>query len=453
MSKTTQESGKLKRSTVLSYALAAGTGSQFIGALVGTYISVFLTDTFGVPAAAVGIIMVIATIWDAINDPMMGSIADHTKSRWGRYRPYLLFIPIPLAIVTVLLFSNPDLSTTGKIAWTAVFYIAYGMLTTAIQIPFGAIINAVTDQESQRRRMVSSYTFVMGIVTTIASSFALVLIEIAGKGNTAKGYMIVLGIAGIILVLTNWFCFACTKEKFVNKEQPEPLLKQLKKLVKFKEIFPVLLIWCMGCLGFQSMMGSSVYYITYYVGNPNLIPTYMLVVSLVGLLGIVIMLPIFSKIFKEMKTGFMVSQGIAAVCFFILFFIGKNSIPLLYILSGIAAIFITMSNAYIPLIMTEMIDYVYFKAGDQLNATIGALRGFSYKCGVALSSGIMMFTLGATGYVANAPEQTASALMGINFVRFLVPVISAIIVIICLKFYPVTGKVKEEMKDLYINQR
>lgn len=453
MSKQKQENGKLKRSTAISYALAAGTGSQFIGALVGTYISVFLTDTFGVPAAAVGIIMVIATIWDAINDPMMGSIADHTKSRWGRYRPYLLFIPIPLAIVTVLLFSNPDLSTTGKIVWTAVFYIAYGMLTTAIQIPFGAIINAATAQESQRRRMVSSYTFVMGIVTTIASSFALVLIEIAGKGNTAKGYMIVLGIAGIVLVLTNWFCFACTKEKFVNKEQPEPLLKQLKKLVKFKEIFPVLLIWCMGCLGFQSMMGSSVYYITYYIGNPALIPTYMLVVSLVGLLGIVIALPIFSRIFKEMRTGFMVSQGLAAICFLILFFIGKNSIPLLYVLSGIAAIFITMSNAYIPLIMTEMIDYVYYKNGDQLNATIGALRGFSYKCGVALSSGIMMFTLGATGYVANAPTQTSTALIGINFVRFLVPVISAIIVIICLKFYPVTGKVKEDMKDLYINQR
>ena len=453
MGEKTKNGEKLKLSTVISYALAAGTGSQFIGAVVGTYLTVFLTDTIGVPAGAAGVIMVIATIWDAINDPMMGSLADRTKTRWGRYRPYLLFVPIPLVLVTVLLFSSPDLSTTGKIIWTAVFYILYGMLTTAIQIPFGALINAVTDQESQRRRMVSAYTVVMGIVTTIASSFALIFIGAAGKGNTSKGYMIVLGTAGVILILTNWLCFACTKEKFVNREQPVGLGKQLKKLVKCKEIYPVLLIWCMGCLGFQSMMGSSVYYITYYIGNPALIPTYMLVVSLVGLLGIAFVLPIFSKLFKEMKTGFMVSQGIAAVCFLILFFVGKNSVPLLYILSGIAAVFATMSNAYIPLIMTEMIDYIYFKTGDQLNATIGALRGFSYKCGLALSSAVLTFTLGATGYVANAAQQTSSALTGINFVRFMVPVISAVIVIICLKVYPVSGAVKEKMKDLYIDQR
>lgn len=441
--------GVLKRSTVLSYALGFGSGNQFVSAIVGTYISIFLTDTFGVPAAAVGVIMVVATIWDAVYSLIVGGLADRTNTRFGRYRPYLLFLPIPLGVATVALFSCPDLTVGGKIAWTAGFYFLYSMLATALQIPYGAIINAVTDQESQRQRMISAYTTTMGIATTLASSFAMVFIELTGKGDTAKGYMIVLAIAGVVTVITSWLCFGTTKERFISQTKPESVLVQVKKLLRLREIYPVILVWCMGFISFQCMMSASTYYITYYIGNAALIPTYMLVISLVGLMGIVVVLPIFARCFKEMRVGFMVSQGIGAVCSLALFFVGGRSLPLLYILSGIAAICFTMSNAYIPMMVSEVIDYVYYKTGEQLNATIGALRGFANKCGAALTSGILMFTLSLTGYVDNAPRQTDLVLNGIGFVRFIVPAITAVIVIVCLKFYPVTPKIKSEMKDLY----
>lgn len=140
----------------------------------------FLTDTFGVPAAAVGVITVVASIWDAVNDPMMGAIADRTNTRWGKYRPYFLFVPAALTVVVVLLFANPNIGTTGKIIWTAVFYVLYGMLRTAIEIPSGALINAVTDEPSERNKMINAYTMVMGICTTIATSFGLSLVSFFG---------------------------------------------------------------------------------------------------------------------------------------------------------------------------------------------------------------------------------------------------------------------------------
>ena len=151
---------KLKLSTILSYALATGSGYQIMGSLVGAYLMIFLTDTFGVPAGAVGVITVVASVWDAINDPMMGTIADRTKSRWGKYRPYFLFIPAILTVVVVLLFASPNIGTHGKIIWTAVFYILYGMLRTAIEIPSGALINAVTDEPSERSKMINAYTMI-----------------------------------------------------------------------------------------------------------------------------------------------------------------------------------------------------------------------------------------------------------------------------------------------------
>ncbi len=441
--------GNLSRMTVLSYALGYGSGKQFICAIVGTYISVFLTDTFGVSAAVVGVIMVVATIWDAVYSLILGGLADRTNTRFGRYRPYLLVVPIPLSIATVALFSCPDLTSTGKIIWTAVFYFIFSMLVTTMQIPYGAIINAVTNLEDQRQRMIGAYTTTMGIATTIASSFALVFIEVLGKGDTARGYMSMLAIAGVIMIITSWMCFGTTKERFVSHTAPEPLLTQIKKLVKIKALLPILLVWCMGAISFQCMMSASVYYINYYIGNPALMPTYMLVISLIGLMGIVIVLPIFSKLFHEMRTGFMVSQGIGAVSSLLLFFFGGYNIVLLYILSGISAIFFTMSQAYIPMMVSETIDYVYFRTGEQLNATIGAMRGFANKCGSALTSGILMFTLSLTGYEANAPAQTDLALFGIDFARFLVPAITAVIVIVCLRFYPVNRQVKQEMAGLY----
>ena len=104
----------------ISWALGQATGRQLITAQVSTYILIFMTDVFGDPAAAAGVIMTAATVWDAINDPIMGGLADRTKSRWGTYRPYLLLIPLPLSIVSVLLFAEPDLSTTGIIVYAAV---------------------------------------------------------------------------------------------------------------------------------------------------------------------------------------------------------------------------------------------------------------------------------------------------------------------------------------------
>lgn len=109
-----------------------------------------MTDTFGVPVGAAGLIMTCATIWDAINDPMIGSLSDRTRTRWGTYRPYLLFVPLPLAIVSVLMFAAPNLSTNGKIVYMAVVFICFGMLVTAIEIPYNAILPTMSKDEMEK---------------------------------------------------------------------------------------------------------------------------------------------------------------------------------------------------------------------------------------------------------------------------------------------------------------
>lgn len=437
--------------TVISYAMSYGSGYQIMGSLVGSYLMVFLTDTFGVPAAAVGVIMVLASIWDAINDPMMGVIADKTHTRFGKYRPYFLWVPVCLTVVVVLLFASPNLSTRGKIIWTAVFYVGYGMLRTAIEIPCNALINAVTDKESERGRMISAYTFVMGIFTTLTTSFALSLVTLFGGKNTAKGYMIVMAIAGIMMTVSCWACFANTKEVYTapKEKNPQPLGKQMKALFKVRGLLSAIIIWLAGFIGYNIMMSSSVYYVMYCLCRPDLITPYMLTISVSGLVGIVFVIPAFMRTLHSTKKGFILSQALMLVCNLICWIFSQN-IFIIFIFSALAVLFATMFMVYGSMVMTEVSDMAYLQTGVQMNGMIGALKGFSNKCGIAAANGIISAVLAATGYIANAIGQEPTAtVQGITAVRFAVPAAMALIAVVALVFYPITEEVKKKFQGLY----
>ena len=442
---------KLKLSTILSYALATGSGYQIMGSLVGAYLMIFLTDTFGVPAGAVGVITVVASVWDAINDPMMGTIADRTKSRWGKYRPYFLFIPAILTVVVVLLFASPNIGTHGKIIWTAVFYILYGMLRTAIEIPSGALINAVTDEPSERSKMINAYTMVMGICTTIATSFGLSLVSLFGGDNTAKGYMIVVGLAGVIMTITCWMCFATTKETCVQHNEQKPLLEEIKNLFHVKGLLSVIAVWLAAYTAYNIMMSSSVYYIMYCLCRPDLISVYMLDVSLIGLLGIIIV-PLFMKLFHKTQKAFAISQVAVIICD-ILIVIFHGNMAVLFACSGVASMFATASMPFSAMMMTEMTDLVLIDSGRVVNGTMAALKGFSNKAGIAISSAIVSFTLAATGYIANAIGQEPQAVItGITVARFVVPAICGVVIILALVKYPITDEVRQKVRAVYEKQ-
>lgn len=449
--KSVNKDGHLSMKTVISYAMSYGSGYQIMGSLVGSYLMVFLTDTFGVPAAAVGVIMVLASIWDAINDPMMGVIADKTHTRFGKYRPYFLWVPACLTVVVVLLFASPNLSTHGKIIWTAVFYVGYGMLRTAIEIPCNALINAVTDKESERGRMISAYTFVMGIFTTLTTSFALSLVSLFGGGNTSKGYMIIMAIAGVIMTLSCWACFANTKEVYSapKPENPMPFGQQLKALFKVHGLIPALIVWVAGYIAYNIMMSSSVYYVMYSLCRPDLITPYMLTISLSGLIGIVFVVPLFAKRFHSTRKGFILSQALMLLCNVICYFCSHN-IAVIFIFSGLALVFATMFMVYGSMIMTEVSDMAYFQSHIQMNGIIAALKGFSNKCGIAAANGIVSAVLAATGYVANAiGHEPMATVRGITAVRFLAPAAMGLVAVIALFIYPITEEVKKKFNGLY----
>lgn len=433
------EKKELSFSEKISWAIGLSTGRQFITAMISTYILVFMTDVFGIAAGAAGLIMTLATVWDAINDPILGGLADRTRTRWGTYRPYLLFVPLPLAIVATLLFAAPDLSAAGKVAYTAILYICYGMLVTCIEIPFYALLPTMTKNEMERNDTISLGTFIASLVILVVTSFTTNLVEVLGNGDTAMGYMLLALIGSVFMCITSWLAFAKCKERYtVEKSDEVPARQALVELFKVKEIYPMLIFWCVGCILFNLIMASSVYYCMYYLMNPALIASYMLTINIAGMVGVMLLMPIILRAVKgSMKKAVIFTQTISAVCFLICYFIAGQNVTAIYVFTFIGAMFATMTNAFRPMTVVGMTDYVLKTTGNQLNGTISAIGGFAYKCGTALSNALLAGMLAATGYVAGAIGQQPDAFMtGINSVRFLIPFIATIIYIALILFYP-----------------
>ena len=162
-------------------------GSQFIWSLISSYLTLYYTDVVGLLPAGISFIMLIARIWDAVNDPMFGAIAENTNSKMGRYRPYILFGAPILAVLNCLTFLNLDLSSTGKILWCAITYIGCGMAYTAVNISVGCLANSMTADNRQRVSLNAFRGIMGGIVQILMGAVTMPMIMKFGQGSTSDG--------------------------------------------------------------------------------------------------------------------------------------------------------------------------------------------------------------------------------------------------------------------------
>lgn len=431
----------------ISYALSYNGGAMLVSATIASYFSVFMTDTMAIPAAAASVLMFIATLWDAVNDPIMGTVCDRTRSRWGRYRPYFIIFPPIYAIVSCLLFLNPQgLSINAKIMYVAVLYIMWGMLYTILTMPWNAILPASVKDSNTRNRIVQISGMCMAVAFAIASSFTNPLVEAFGGS-----YVPLMAIYGIICIVMYFILFKTSEERYiVEKEEKRSVLQDLKTLLKHKELFSVIIVWMMSSLGYGLMFGASVYYIMYYIGNPALITTYMLTVSVGAVVSMMVLMGVLLTVFKgSVVKAFQFSQAVTFVCYVILFLFGSKNLVLLYVLTFLATAFSSMEQAMINILVNDTCDYIILKDGVALNGTISSIKGFAQKCGSTLSNSGILAVLAVTGYVAGAiGQQPATAMFGINLLRFGIPALTCVIIIVCLAMYPIS-KYYDEIKKMH----
>jgi sugar (glycoside-pentoside-hexuronide) transporter len=441
----------VSKSFILFHSTSVNGTAMLMAAVIASYFAVFMTDTIKIPAATASAIMLIATFWDAVNDPMMGIMADRTRTKWGRYRVYFIIAPILLTVFGTAIWINPDLPLSGKVAYVLICYIGYGMTVTMYTMPQMSILPAYVEDNKKRNMIISLGAGCTAAMFTVGSTFTPQLKNFfENLFNINNGYVPLMLVCGILACVSFWGLFASSKERYVVNVEKRPIFKDLKMILRHKELSVFVVVWIMASVGYGLMFASSVYYIMYYIKRPDLISYYMGIVSVGALLSMVVIMPIALKILKTARKALVFSQVGAIICYIILFFFAKNSLLLLYVLTFIATSFSTMQNALVNILVNDTIDYIQLKEGISANGVISSIKGFAQKCGNTITNSGILAVLAISGYVAGAVgNQNEATMFAINFLRFGAPSITGLILIIALRFNPVEkyyGEI-ENMKE------
>ena len=396
---------------VLAYSVA-GLGQNIICQLVTTFFMLYMTDVAGVSATWLAWMFLAARLFDAFNDPVMGSIVEMTRTRQGKMRPYLKYSPIPIAILTVLLFVNLPVGETGKFAFGTVIYLLWGIAYTSVDVPYWGLASSMTSDTEKRNTILT----VARLFCTIGSGAVSVFIPIIIGDNTIATQRILYPIVALVCVLiavpTFWVGYKGTKERFYDAETDGKftLIKNLKLLGKNK---PALLIILVGVLGSLRTiyMTTAVYYAKYNLKDFDLAGVIFLLV-VPGGLAATLLTPVLSKRFGK-KTIFIWSHIIGGALLVLLYIIGLPTGTSLaaqiafYIIIIIAGVPSGFSNIMTYSMIADSIDCLGDRPGEGAGAFCFSLQTFISKIGMAMTAFVTLMVLGKYGYDASFAEPGA----------------------------------------------
>lgn len=426
---------KLSNRSIWGYA-AGDFGQNMAYMMVSVYLLYFYTDVLGIAAAAASLLFLLMRIFDALNDPLMGFIADKTNSKWGKFRPYILFGSIPLAIITVLLFTVPPLGETGKVVWAYVTYLLYGVIFTVVLIPYFAL-PAVMTQDPDERSKIST-------VRVVLSTLAAMIIPVAVKpivglfSSEQVGFPIVTAGCMAILLVAFYICFRSTAERVKQKSEAQ---------YSFRDVFPILaknipLILVSAGYIFYSLqytirMAVVTFYAKYYLGREDMTTIILVLAVVSSLVGTSLALPLMKKLGK--RTTYITGAVIGMISCIALYFVNPSNIALLFVFLGIS-----QAGASMPLVVTwsmapDTVDYCEWKTGIRAEGTTFGAFSFVQKFASAVAGSLSAAILAATGYIANT-VQSEAARNGINLMMTLIPAGCCLVCVVLISFYKLDAK-------------
>ncbi|MCM2678414.1 MFS transporter [Echinimonas agarilytica] len=415
------------------------TASNIVFQVVINFLMIFYTDVFGISAAAVGTLMLVVRLFDAITDPVMGGIADRTNTRWGRYRPYMLYTSIPYAILAVLAFTTPDLEQSGKLLYAYVTYALLMTIYTAINIPYSALGGVLTD-DPKERTSIQSFRFAMAMAggAIVTSSF-MPLVEYFGgeEGNRVVGYQYAMGTLSVLAVGCFLLCFFSTRER-VQPPANEKKTNMLQDLWSLRGNKPfVLVVTAAFFLLILTAMRSAAapYYMTYVLEREDLTSFFLTSGMIAALIGALCTNFISQRV---CKVGFFKFGCLMIVVTHLLLYVLPGDYLWLCYAAFVLANFCQMIVVPINFSMVaDTADYGSLKTGKKIMGMSFSAHLLVIKLGLAVGGALTGWLLSYYGYVANQ-AQTEESLAGIMIIFAGIGVIVGALMWVVMYFYTLT---------------
>ena len=406
--------------------------SQLSWTMVSTYLSIFYTDVFGLGTGAVALLMLIAKVWDGINDPMMGTIMERTHTKHGRFRPYIFVGAIFLVIFTILTFTVPGFSSTGKLIYAYITYIGLGMSYTMTNVPYLALPVVMTRDPKEVNKLNAAQMMGMTIGQIVLNLFVLKLVLWFGKGDQAAGYHSTAILLAVLALPMFWAVAILSKERItVKKEDQGKVSDGLKMVFKNKNLMCAMLYSFFNMFGMLGRISVAVYFYLYCVQNFTFITIFMMMQMIVG----TIIMPFTPKVIDKLgkrKTAIlsMIIQGGALIVLFVGPYENIVFDFVVLIVYGLGYIAGPCGAG----MMVDAIDDFDDKYGARNDGMAFSFQGCAIKIATAIANSLFLVVMGAFGY-AGGVDMTPHIQTGINIAANLLPGIVFFIGIIPLLIY------------------
>ncbi len=440
---------KLRVREKIGYGLGEVAGS-FLWTTIMFYLAKFYTDVYGMPAAAAGTMFLVVKLFDAANDPIMGTIADRTNTRWGKFRPYILWLCVPYAILGIVLFITPDWGSTGKLVYAYVTYTFVMIIYTAMMIPYSALGGVMTSNPVDRTSLQSFRFFGAFGGNLMIQALAWPLVLFFGRSNEARGWFSTMSVFAILSIGLFLITFASVKERV----QPDPQVKnKIRQDIKDLLSNPPWIVITLALFVMLIYVGVRsaiiVYYFDYYVGNQELATAYLTSGTAVILVSMLLPKWLTQKFGKRNALiGLLIITGLAILANY---FARPQDIIYIFVLQLIQSF---ASGPTMPLLwamMADAADYSEWKTGRRATALFYSASTFGLKSGGALGGALALWILAMYGYQANV-VQTTHSLMGMRLMMSVYPTIGIILCIVIIAFYTLSEAQLERI-EIDLNSR
>ena len=405
----------------IGYALGDAASGGITWKIMSIAFPLFFTNVFGLSFADAALLMVIARLFDVITDPLMGSIADRTQSRWGTYRPWLIFGAIPFGLIFALLLFTPDLGPAGKRIWAYSFYLVMMVCYTMVNVPYGSLLNVMTEDSNERNefsafRMVGAYA--MGFITLISFPYIQKMI-----GGTEQHQYAVIGAGfGLLAALMTMTCGLLTRERHEPIRAEKFSFKQYADLFRNKPwIYMTLVAICTNFFnGFRYAVAG--YMMTYCLGGDVTVGkfiinyTVFMAFSEVTCMIFGALSPAFTRRVGSKRRAFVWASVICCVCSVGYFFVPMDA-AFIWLMVAVSVVTSMGVGLYSPLLWSmyaDVADYATETYGTSSTGLIFSSGTMAQKLGGAISGGLVAFLLGIAGLVSHTDMLTGETIVSIT---------------------------------------
>jgi glycoside/pentoside/hexuronide:cation symporter, GPH family len=428
----------------LGYGLG-DTASHFVWDMVGFWLLFFYTDVYRIPAAAAGTIMLIARFWDMAIDPVIGIISDRTQTRWGKFRPYILFGAIPYAVLAILTFTTPNLGETGRIIYAGATYVLLMTAYAAVNLPYSSLA-AVMTSDTYERAGVNQYRFICAFVgQLVVTGLALTLAKYFGGGDKAMGFQYTLVLFGALSVLFFFITFATSKERVQpSTALPSSLKEDFKNLFQNRPWIILAIVGIVSFVMFAMQNAAIAYYFKYFIGREENVQLF----NVVGTVALIVALPAAKPLAKRFgnRNVFIASSLISGACFMAIYLPGAENLATVYALNILAKMAYAPAVPLLWTMIADSADYSEWKHGRRATGLSFSAAIFAQKAGWGIGAAVTGWLLTVFQYVPDA-SQTPTALTGI---KLLVSVIPGLLYMSCalfMIFYNLDSRTTDLMKE------